>query len=70
MRLFTSYSNLIISRLVEEESPDSHVTDNTVLFGRVLHTTRPITDYKVLYIGDEGSTLTNFMLTLKENEVY
>ena len=42
---------------------------HTVIYGRVLNITRPITDYRVLYIGIEGPTLTNFMLTLKTNEV-
>ena len=38
-------------------------------FGRVFNITRPITDYKIFYIGHEGPTLTNFMLSYKENEV-
>ena len=52
------------------ETCDSHVTgQTTVMFGRVLNTTRPLADYRILYIGEEGPTLTNFMLTLKDNEV-
>ena len=50
------------------ESCDSHMT-RQMLFGRGLNITRPLTDYKVLFIGTEGPVLTNFMLTLRNNEV-
>ena len=51
------------------ESCDGHMTSQ-ILFGRVLNVTGPLTDYKVLFIGTEGPVLTNFMLTLRNNEVW
>lgn len=38
-------------------------------FGRCFDITRPLSEYKIFYIGSEGPTLTNFMLTYHNNQV-
>ena len=38
-------------------------------FGRCFNITRPLSNYKIFYIGSEGPTLTNFMLTYHDNLV-
>ena len=57
----------------ESSETDKHslgTCKNVFKFGRVLYTTRPFSEYKILYIGREGPTLTNFMFSFTQNEVW
>ncbi|XP_019849452.1 PREDICTED: diphthamide biosynthesis protein 2-like [Amphimedon queenslandica] len=72
------YPNVIFSKLlvpscdgVKSEGDISDGEESFIKrFGRCFNVTRPLSNYKIFYIGSEGPTLTNFMLTYRDNQFY
>ena len=65
-----NFSSIVVSTIITNKAQDSSNDSLTRKFGRIYELKYPLESYKILFIGNDGRTLYNFMISYNRNEVY